>query len=437
MDAEPVKQAMSNSPSPPRSAQRPRTIKQDATRPFLRTATWLLAAITALSATLAQAAVIGLNVAPSSQNVAIGQTGTVTVTWTVVNSLLTPSTTSTVTSFGAFLPSCTLSPPFVLGTLANPVLTSTVPTGGATTVTQSVVDTVIVPADLIQRARDAGLSTFFYLRRFFVPPTIEAADPGRFACVALNITGSAGAGFSVSREALSFDNGAPVRIAARGQKLQALAQISYTGIGLLQGVWEVAEPPTTSGEPIYRALSQVRQSLVLGDTQKLESPDLPTGQTGLYLLRFRITDPPPAFTAPVIRYFVAEGRPGAGLPAQPLALGSPPPGAVLTPDTSFTWDSIEGASAYQLEIYATGRATDVVLPELGAGRGPSTEDVARALSRAPVAGVLVPGNRTQTMLSAAMRARLQHGQGYLWRVLAIGKDGSVFGQSPMRQLATP
>jgi hypothetical protein len=400
-------------------------------------AAWLLAAITTLSATLAQAAVIGLNVAPSSQNVAIAQTGTVTVTWTVVNSLLTPSTTSTVTSFGAFLPSCTLTPPFVLGTPTNPVLTSTVPTAGATTVTHSVVDAAIVPAELIQRARNAGLSAIFYLRRFLVPPTIEGGDPGRFACVTLNITGSAGAGFSVSREALSFDNGAPVRIIARGRELQAQAEISYAGIGLLQGVWEVAEPPTTSGEPIYRALSQVRQSLVLGDTQKLESPDLPTAQTGLYLLRFRITDPAPAFTAPVIRYFVAEGRPGAGLPAQPLALGSPPLGAVLTPDTNFTWDPVEGASAYQVEIYATGRTTDVVLPELGVGRGPTVEEVAQSLSRAPVTGVLVPGRQTQTMLSAAVRARLQRGQTYLWRVLAIGKDGSVVGQSPMRQLTTP
>jgi hypothetical protein len=403
-----------------------------------RPASLLLAAIVALSATLAEASVIGLNVAPSSQNVAIGQTGTVTVTWTVVNSLLTPSTTSTVTSFGAFVPSCTLTPPFVLGTPTNPILSSTVPTAGATTITHNVIDTVIVPAELIQRARDAGLSTIFYLRRFFVPPTIEAADPGRFACVGLNITGSAGAGFSVSREALSFDNGAPVRIVARGHKLQAQADISYAGIGLLQGVWEVAEPPSTSGEPIYRVLSQVRQSLVLGDTQRLKSPDLPTALTGLHLLRLRVTDPAPAFEAPVIRYFVGEGRPGAGLPAEPVAIGSPSPAALLTPDTGFSWERVEGARAYQVEIYATGRETDVVLPELGAGQAvPSTTDVAQALSHAPVTGMLVPGRQTRTELSAAARTRLQPRRAYLWRVLAIGEDGSVVGQSPMRELRTP
>jgi hypothetical protein len=391
-----------------------------------------------LSAAFAEASVIGLNVAPSARNVAIGQTATVTATWTVVNSLLAPSASSSITSFGAFVPSCTLTPPFVLGTPTNPVLNSTVPTAGATTITHSVIDTVIVPAELIQRARDAGLSNFFYLRRFFVPPTIEVADPGRFTCVALNITGSGGAGFSVPREALSFDDGAPVRIVPRGHKLQAQADISYTGVGLLQAVWEIAEPPSTSGEPIYRVLSQVRQSLALGDAQTLKSPELPTGLTGLYLLRLRITDPVAGFEAPVIRYFVGEGRPGKELPAQPFALGNPAPAALLAPDTGFSWQPIAGARAYQLEVYATGRETDVVLPDLAAeDRAPSAIDVARALSRPAVTGMLVPGRQTQTLLSGSARSRLKPGNVYLWRVLAIGADGSVIGQSPMRELRTP
>jgi hypothetical protein len=398
----------------------------------------LLVAVLTLSPTGAVASVIGLNAAPSAQNAAIGQTATVTATWTVVNSLLVPSATSSVTSFGAFVPSCTLTPPFVLGTPTNPVLNSTVPTAGATTVTHSVIDTVTVPAELIQRGRDAGLSTIFYLRRFFVPPTIEVADPGRFACVALNITGSGGAGFSVTREALSFDDGAPVRIVPRGHVLQAQADISFTGIGLLQGAWEVAEPPSTSGEPIYRVLAQVRQSLALGDTQTLKSPELPTRLTGLYLLRLRITDPVPGFEAPVIRYFVGEGRPGKELPAQPFALGGPAPAALLAPDTGFSWQAIPGARAYQLEVYTAGRETDVVLPDLGAGdRALSTLDVAQALSRPAVTGMLVPGRQTQTVLSGAARTRLEPSRVYLWRVLAIGADGSVIGQSPMRELRTP
>jgi hypothetical protein len=51
--------------------------------------------------------------------------------------------------------------------------------------------------------------------------------------------------------------------------------------------------------------------------------------------------------------------------------------------------------------------------------------------------MLVPGRQTQTVLSGAARTRLEPSRVYLWRVLAIGADGSVIGQSPMRELRTP
>jgi len=271
-----------------------------------------------------------------------------------------------------------------------------------------------------------------------VPASIEVADPGRFACVTLNITGSGGASFAITREALSFDDGSAVRVIPRGLKLQAQAEVNYSGTGLMQAMWEIAEPSSTSGEPVYRPLAQVNQSLLSVDSQVLKSPVLPTDSIGLYLLRLRIIDPLADYETPVIRYFVGEGTPGKGLPASPMALNSPAPAALLLADTGFSWQPIADARAYQLEVYLTGRKIDIVLPDIGtAGNTISSSDILNALAHPPVTGMLVPGKQTSVVLTASARTHLKTGKAYFWRVLAIGADGNVIGQSPMREVRTP
>ncbi|OGI39684.1 MAG: hypothetical protein A2140_03785 [Candidatus Muproteobacteria bacterium RBG_16_62_13] len=183
---------------------------------------------------------------------------------------------------------------------------------------------------------------------------------------------------------------------------------------------------------------QVREYLTLGDAKTLKSPPLPTGTLGLHLVRLRIIDPIVPFTTPVIRYFVAEGRVGKELPPDPVGVTSPVPFALFAPDTLFAWESHKGARVYQLEIYRTDRNPATELPDLGGGdRTPKPSDVAAALRQAPVTGMLVPGNQTTTTLSANARQRLTPGRAYLWRVLAISEDGTVIGQSPMREMRTP
>ena len=82
---------------------------------------------------------------------------------------------------------------------------------------------------------------------------------------------------SASRgEILSFDNGSSVRILPRNNAIHAQAELGYNGTGLLQAVWEVADPASTSGTPVYRPLLQVREYLTLGDAKTLKSPPLPT-----------------------------------------------------------------------------------------------------------------------------------------------------------------
>ncbi|MGE5240614.1 MAG: hypothetical protein ACM3NI_03115, partial [Bacteroidota bacterium] len=188
------------------------------------------------------------------------------------------------------------------------------------------------------------------------------------------------------------------------------------------------------GQPVFRPLISVRQYLVGSDKQTLRSPILPTNSSGLYLVRLRITDPVPGFDQPVLRYFVSSGKPGEVLPIMPIGLFTPPHQTLLAPDTVFAWEAIRGARAYQIELYARAMTPADKLPSLGDDIGTAAPALP---GTPPVAGMLVVGTQTQTALSATARSHLQPGRIYLWRVLAIGGDGSVVGESPVREIRLP
>jgi hypothetical protein len=371
--------------------------------------------------------VVSANPTPSTRLVALGQPTTLSIIWNVVRAA------------GGNCGDTVSAPPGVIrAAVGNQPVLLTVPRtlsqtqacGNAPT-PFTFSESLFIPADVVQRAQKLGAASLVFERTF--------GDGGSSAkgAVALPITGAAAAGFSISREALQFDNGAPVRVLARREAVQAFAEIAYNGSGLLQAVWEVAGPTSTAGEPFFRVLSQVREYVPPTAEQKvIKSPPLPTDTTGLYLVRFRITDPVPAFEAPVIRYFVGDGRPGRELPPQPLSTYSPPSLALLAGDTSFTWAPIAGAKAYQLHVYRLARE-GARLPELSGDNAIDPRDIARTLARPPVTGMLVPGNQTSTKLSTAARTRLESGQVYLWRVQAIGADGAIIGESRLRELRTP
>ncbi len=394
----------------------------DAYRNHLLTSV-ILATLTAGTAVDTQAG----TAIPSSASVPIGQSSSVPFTWST--SQTSGTQTSVTSTSGTFRDSCGGNT--TLGTVSTTFSkTATIPSGTQTLFNES----VLVPADIIQRARNLGVTQVGYQRTF----TYSPSGAGDIACLTLNITSSAAANLGISGEILSFDNGSSVRILPRNNAIHAQAELGYNGTGLLQAVWEIAEPATSSGSPVYRPLLQVRDYLTLGDTKTLKSPALPTGTVGLYLVRLRVIDPIVPFTTPVIRYFVAEGRVGKELPPDPVGVTSPVPFALYAPDTLFAWESHKGARAYQLEVYRTDRNPATELPDLGVGdRTPKPSDVAAALRQAPVTGMLVPGNQTATTLSANARQRLIPGRAYLWRVLAISEDGTVIGQSPMREMRTP
>ncbi|OGI52256.1 MAG: hypothetical protein A3B81_02445, partial [Candidatus Muproteobacteria bacterium RIFCSPHIGHO2_02_FULL_65_16] len=298
------------------------------------------AVILALFASCPAVAALYVSTIPGSQNVSLGQSTAVTLIW----SLSTTASNTFSSTQGLLRASPTGT---ILGTV-NTTISRTIAALG----TAQASETVLVPADVVLRAHKLGLTNIIYQRSFCDP--VKTCASG---AITLNITSPLAAGFNITSESLAFDNGAPVRIMGLKQPLAAVAELAYSGTGMLQAIWEVAGPASTAGEPFYRPLGQVRQYLASGETVKLKSPPLPTDTTGLYLLRLRITDPVPGFEAPVIRYFVGRGRPGKELPPEPLVVVSPAPLAFLASDTAFVWEPVQGAKAYQLEVYATGRHT--------------------------------------------------------------------------------
>jgi hypothetical protein len=380
---------------------------------------WLMLVCLAGAAAPAQAMITGIVTVPNSQHIPVGQAMSLTVQWRVTTGV-GPLVRS---NFGRFGTSD------ITFARVNTVL-SQAAAGGATV---TLVETVFVPASVAVGAQKYGLSTITYERDF-----VDADAVPYTGAVTIDFSSALGAGFGVTREELSFDDGTPVRILQVSDALSARAELLTTGTGLLQAVWEVAGPPSTQGEPVYRPLAQVQQHLVADKPQVLESPPLPTDAPGLYLVRLRITNPTTPFDAPVIRYFAGKGRPGHGLPPAPMALVAPANLALLSADTRFAWQAVKDARIYQLEIYAIPKRASPALPELGGGsREPPATEVNAALRQTPLTGVLVPAKDLQTALSGTVRTHLMQGQAYYWRLLAIDGDGVVVGRSPVRELRTP
>ncbi len=376
------------------------------------------------------AAVQSVAPSPSQRNVALGTSTAFTLSWTVVrdNSNFSDTVTSPQGRFTNVDGTVTYG-------VVPTVLSQTKPGVFLTTTTFVFSEQVRVPAEVVYRAYKAGASRLYYFRTFddgFGPVTQG---------VTLNITGSSAAGFSLTRLSLRFDDDTALRVVDQGTKLGAYAEVSYSGTGQLQAAWEIAEPPSTQGAPVYRTLQLVRRVLAGGDRVRIPAPALPTDAPGFYLLRLRVTEPKLPVSddeLPFIRYVVARESARAR-PPQTLSVNTPASGALLSKGTDFTWQAVDGARAYQLELYAKGPFSVAdTLPSLGGdGGGEGGVPAGWQPSGPPTAGVLVPGDRTRAMLSALGDTHLKSGYVYRWRVLAIGESGETIAVSPWREVRTP
>ncbi|HHO68048.1 MAG TPA: hypothetical protein ENK12_03355 [Gammaproteobacteria bacterium] len=268
-------------------------------------------------------------------------------------------------------------------------------------------ETLTLPAAVLSRAFNQGVTRLFYTRQF------SDANGTLSATLVLHITGSAAAGFNVNYLGLRFEDGSLRRLVERDDALRARAVVRFSGAGQLQGVWEIADPSSASGTPVFRTLRVVRQALFGGQSATLTSPPLPTGRAGLYRLRLRVTQPRLDQDVPVLHYFV---RGQSGPVVQRIELREPADDAPLRIGTAFRWRPLAGVSAYRLEIYPPASGGD--------GQPPGR----------PLTGMLVGGRREALNFSPLAWRHLAPGGRYRWRLIAIDAAGRVIGRSEDRRL---
>jgi len=377
----------------------------------------------------AAADIIAVSATPASQNIAVDRAVLAPLRWTVTRvegNCLSPSITSPeLRVFGG-----NLNGPLLAAfsrTLSQTVPCSLTPV----TNTFQFPETVTLPPDLARRALQAGYSSLAVARTFDngVASTGEAQ---------LLMASAAATPLSITAVRLRLAEGGSVRVLPRGAEVKVVADIEHSGGGLLQAVWELAEPASTAGEPVFRPLQLVREMLTPGESQTLTSPVLPSTTQGLYLLRLRITEPAASFAPPVLRYVVGESGVQT-LQQQSVILLSPAPAALLDDDTLFRWQPVQYVVAYRLELFLLAQSSSV--PDLPALDGseplPDAAVIAQALALGPDSGMLLDADTRTAALSSLARDKLLPGRDYLWRVVALGADGEPVGSSPVRLLGTP
>ncbi len=374
----------------------------------------------------AYAGVFSVSTSHSPKQVALGRTSTVVVHWSVQGA---------VTGNDPVNPATIKSGPLQIAAPDLTILESQAKTLTKPNVTGpynvTFTEAVTIPSSTIYSAYKRGDATLLIQRTFW-----DTADPNytvfTTATATVVLTSSAAAGFNISRQELVFDNGSYIRRILRNEPIHAVAQFKYSGSGLLRGVWELATPSTTYGEPVYRRLKNVRKFFGASGTETLQSPPLESNQQGRYLIRFRVEEPATGFDDLVLEYFVGQEMAHITAPPITLELIAPNQGAFLHPETIFRWREVANAKAYRLDLYK--KSASLAFPAEEATVGEQSAKNPNTLVGAPATGKLVPATTTRLSLSAISRGRLQPGYHYWWRIIAISEDGTVISQSPVREI---
>jgi hypothetical protein len=281
-------------------------------------------------------------------------------------------------------------------------------TGAVTAAVQgSTPETFRLSPAAVAAAQKLGVNTLLLTRTFTAggPPFVATAT------VTIGLGGSASGRLSLSRVALHFDDRTLVRLLRQGESAVAVAEITFSGNGVFSGLWEVASPPSTQGEPVFVPLGSSTTNLTAGGIAEVTSPALPSSIAGTYYVRFRVRSPVVSFQSLVLRYAVEQGPAVAS-----IAVTSPEAHATFTPDTRFSWQPAAGAISYRLEFYAADAAPDY---------------------EPPLSGEWLPAERRDSVLSALAQTHLAAGRAYRWRIVALDGDGEVVARSSLYEIRTP
>ena len=360
----------------------------------------VLIAALALAGATTQAAPNSASATPGSLTASLSATLPTTLLWTVHLIAIGPNGAPGPTLLTSTAAVITTPGGQVLQTIPVP-LTVHLPKIG----TGTVVETIVISPATVAAALRLGGGPLLLQRTFGMPPFAVTGT------VTISIAGSAGGPLAIARVALHFEDRQLRRILSPGESATAVAEINFTGNGVLNGLWEVASPPSTLGEPVFVPLAAASLNVAGGGLAEVTSPPLPSAFAGSYLVRFRLRSPVVPFTGLVIQYAVTE----SDASVQPIEIVSPEQHGTLGAGTHFQWQPAAGAIAYRLEFFTADQAEPAQ----------------------PVSGQWLPAAQRDALLSALARTHLQPGQLYRWRIVALADDSRVVGRSAFYEISTP
>jgi hypothetical protein len=343
----------------------------------------------------------------ATRNIAYTEPSTVTLRWSMIrtSSVADPGITVSSTS-GRFTDT---GGTITLGTVAR-TLSKSRPVS-STNNTFSFNESVRIPRDVLYRAYKQNIRQIVYERDFTDCPGADCSTLSLTSTYTL--AGSSASTFGISDFRLRMDDGSLAAVVQQSQKLHAVASINVTGTGTIKGVWEVASSATTAGTPFYRSLQLVTRQVSSGQTVRLYSPILPTGQAGNHLVRFRLLEPELDQQPPALQYVVTQPLLE---PPTSFDMMSPATDSLIDANTVFQWKPVDKASSYRLEI--------AVRPPANA-----SHDVTA------VTGVMVK-NKTRASLNTSLMKHLDSGSTYWWHVMAIDESGRIVGETGWRKMRT-
>lgn len=351
--------------------------------------------------------VISVTASPSSVSLPARGTATVNITWLVNRTdaaLVNSPVTRIVSSPSAILQIGGSTVATVGGLIST---TSTLLFGQTEKV--RVNDRLILSSALVRRIASSPSGSVHIIRTFS-----DTQNPNSGQIKVFSGSGNSGP-LAIRRIDLAFANKSRTDVVYKGDSIRAVVDLTFRSSGTLRGEWRLVDPTASLGSSGGRVLQVVRKSLVSsGEGQtRIISPPLPTNKKGLYLLAFAIQDADSALDIPTLRYFVLDNK-GKSLATIPLEIKvlSPENGIDLNKKTVFSWQKIQHAHAYQVELFNKGG------------------DV-------PITGKLVPANHLKLSLSALTFQWLKSGYEYSWQVRAFGAKGEVIGKSPLQTIKMP
>ncbi len=369
-----------------------------------------------------QAAVTSVTTIPSQ--VSVSPTGgSINITWRVVHS--DPTGPFTLT---------TSSPSYTIIVNANPVLTVSKTLSRTTTLAGPSIPETLTFSEVIPISPAIAKQIATSGNNAFIQRVFNDTLGGQTHNARLVVGGAAGA-LNVQRLELSFENGGKTKVIGQNSELRAVAEVNFRGNGLLEAEWRLVDSSSIRGGRFERRLAVVRRQLTSSGNgrTRIVSPRLPTGATGLHEIKLVMIDPETRFEEPVLRYYINPNATSNLARVKPLEAFAPREGVPFGPETLFDWHPVAGAAAYQVELFNLPGGSNP-LSNLNASQlivGPLDTDAELVI------GKIVPGEQTSATFASFSEQHLKHGYTYLWRIRAIGANGTVVGQSDFRKILYP